>query len=186
MRGRAADLRWLVRRAAANALVVAPLLATACASTGATPHPFPTPGPSARRGPEPGPAPATAVSPADTYAITGAALALRGVPYRNGGEDPTGFDCSGFTRYVFGRFGIALPRAVADQFAVGTPVPPTQLASGDLLFFSTVAPGPTHVAIALGGDEFIHAPSSSGVVRVEHLSSAYWSSRFIGARRVAN
>jgi cell wall-associated NlpC family hydrolase len=54
------------------------------------------------------------------------------------------------------------------------------------LFFSTMAPGPTHVAIALGGDEFVHAPSSAGVVRVEHLSAAYWSHRFIGARRVMN
>ena len=60
------------------------------------------------------------------------------------------------------------------------------IAAGDLLFFSTVAAGPTHVGIALGGDEFVHAPSSAGVVRVEHLSAAYWSQRFIGARRVTN
>jgi cell wall-associated NlpC family hydrolase len=180
-------LRNCKRRAACQLEVLAvAVLTAACASTGATPRPFPTPGPSAHRGPEPSPPEALSVPPADSYAITGTALALRGVPYRNGGEDPSGFDCSGFTRYVFGRYGITLPRAVADQFAVGTPVPPTQLASGDLLFFSTVASGPTHVAIALGGDEFIHAPSSSGVVRVEHLSSSYWSARFIGARRIAN
>jgi peptidoglycan DL-endopeptidase CwlO len=161
-------------------------VAGACASTGATPRPFPMPGSSARAEPPPSassPSPATAV---DTYAITGTALALRGAPYRNGGADPSGFDCSGFTQYVFSRYGISLPRAVADQFNAGEAVTPDQLSAGDLLFFSTVAPGPTHVAIALGGDEFVHAPSSSGVVRVEHLSAAYWSHRFIGARRIAN
>ena len=122
----------------------------------------------------------------DTYAITGAALALRGAPYRNGGSDPSGFDCSGFTQYVFGKYGVALPRAVVDQFKAGQVVAPERLAPGDLLFFSTVSPGPTHVAIALGGDEFVHAPSSAGVVRVEHLSASYWAQRFIGARRIAN
>jgi peptidoglycan DL-endopeptidase CwlO len=161
-------------------------VAGACASTGATPRPFPMPGSSARGEPPPSassPSPATAV---DTYAITGTALALRGAPYRNGGADPSGFDCSGFTQYVFSRYGISLPRAVADQFNAGEAITPDRLSAGDLLFFSTVAPGPTHVAIALGGDEFVHAPSSSGVVRVEHLSAAYWSQRFIGARRIAN
>ena len=61
---------------------------------------------------------------------------------------------------------------------------PTEIAPGDLIFFSTVAPGASHVAIALGGDEFVHAPSSTGVVRVERLASTYWSQRFVGARRV--
>jgi cell wall-associated NlpC family hydrolase len=54
---------------------------------------------------------------------------------------------------------------------------------GDLLFFATIAPGPTHVAIAIGGDRFVHAPSSTGVVRVESLTAAYWSARYLGARR---
>ena len=120
------------------------------------------------------------------YAITGAALALRGAPYRNGGADPSGFDCSGFTQYVYSQYGIALPRAVVDQFRQGKPITNAHVAAGDLLFFSTVAPGPTHVAIALGGDEFVHAPSSAGVVRVERLSASYWSQRFVGARRVSS
>jgi len=55
---------------------------------------------------------------------------------------------------------------------------------GDLVFFSTVAPGASHVGIAIGGDEFVHAPSSTGEVRVERLGAAYWSTRFVGARRV--
>jgi len=120
----------------------------------------------------------------DGYALAGTALGLRGIPYRNGGSDPTGFDCSGFTQYVFAQFGIALPREVREQFRVGKAVKPDDLAAGDIIFFSTTDPGPSHVAIAIGGDEFVHAPSSTGVVRVEHLSSSYWSPRYLGARRV--
>jgi cell wall-associated NlpC family hydrolase len=58
------------------------------------------------------------------------------------------------------------------------------LVAGDLIFFTTTEPGVSHVAIAIGGDEFVHAPSSTGVVRVEHLGATYWSPRFLGARRV--
>jgi cell wall-associated NlpC family hydrolase len=120
----------------------------------------------------------------DGYALVGTALALRGAPYRNGGSDPNGFDCSGFTQYVFGQYGVSLPHAVREQFRSGKSVTPDDLAPGDLVFFVTTEPGASHVAIAIGGDEFIHAPSSSGVVRVEHLSAAYWSQRFLGVRRV--
>jgi cell wall-associated NlpC family hydrolase len=109
---------------------------------------------------------------------------LRGIPYRNGGADPQGFDCSGFTQYVYARYGIALPRQVHEQFGWGRPVHSDEIAAGDLLFFTTVAPGPTHVAIAVGGDQFVHAPSSTGVVRVERLSTTYWATRYLGARRI--
>jgi cell wall-associated NlpC family hydrolase len=109
---------------------------------------------------------------------------LRGVPYRNGGSDPNGFDCSGFTQYVFAQYGITLPREVREQFHVGKAVQPDDLVAGDIVFFSTTDPGPSHVAIVIGGDEFVHAPSTTGVVRVEHLSSTYWSPRFLGARRI--
>ena len=61
---------------------------------------------------------------------------------------------------------------------------PDEVVPGDLLFFTTVGPGPTHVAIAIGGDQFVHAPSSTGVVRVERLSTSYWSARYLGARRI--
>jgi cell wall-associated NlpC family hydrolase len=118
--------------------------------------------------------------------VAGTALALRGTPYRDGGSDPSGFDCSGFTQYVFSQHGIALPRGVRDQFRAGTPVDPSHLAPGDLIFFATTDPDASHVAIAIGGDQFVHAPSSSGVVRVEYLSGSYWSSRFLGVRRVGN
>ena len=118
------------------------------------------------------------------YSITGTALDLRGTPYRNGGADPSGFDCSGFVQYVFARHGVTIPRKVTDQFHQGTHVDPSQLQAGDLVFFATAAGGASHVGIALGGDEFVHAPSSTGEVRVERLSAAYWATRFVGARRV--
>jgi peptidoglycan DL-endopeptidase CwlO len=113
----------------------------------------------------------------------GTALDLRGIRYRDGGTDPQGFDCSGFTQYVFARYGVALPRAVREQYRIGQQVR-DDLAPGDLLFFTTSEPGASHVAILVGGDEFVHAPSSTGVVRVEHLSASYWAQRFLGARRV--
>jgi cell wall-associated NlpC family hydrolase len=176
--------------------VIAPailaLLTGACASTGAVPRPFPMAGADAGKGSEgvsegaaSGPAEAPSASAADGYALTGTALALRGTPYRNGGGDPaTGFDCSGFTQYVFSQHGLSLPREVRDQFHAGKQVQPDELTAGDLIFFTTVAPGPTHVGIVIGGDQFIHAPSSTGVVRIERLSSSYWSQRFLAARRV--
>ena len=166
--------------------LVASALSSACASTGAVPKPFPMP---ARAGtPQAGSDAASAPARAatgepDWYALVGTALDLRGVRYRDGGADPQGFDCSGFTQYVFARHGIALPRAVREQFGIGQEVR-DDVAPGDLLFFATTEPGASHVAISVGGDEFVHAPSSTGVVRVEHLSARYWSQRFIGARRV--
>jgi cell wall-associated NlpC family hydrolase len=129
-------------------------------------------------------APGGVPRPFDGYALTGTALSLRGIPYRDGGTDPKGFDCSGFTQYVFAQHGISIPREVREQFRVGISVQPDQLVAGDLLFFATTDPGASHVGISIGGDEFVHAPSSTGVVRVEHLGSSYWSPRFLGARRI--
>jgi peptidoglycan DL-endopeptidase CwlO len=112
------------------------------------------------------------------------ALGLRGVPYQNGGSDPRGFDCSGFTQYVFAQSGTALPREVRDQFLVGIPVLAGEQQPGDLIFFTTTAPGASHVGIAIGGEQFVHAPSSRGVVRVESMSLPYWSRRLVGIRRI--
>lgn len=157
----------------------------ACASTGAVPRPFPAPGGAAGAGSAPGGlAAGSAGTPVDIYALTATALALRGTPYRNGGSDRQGFDCSGFTQYVFAQYGLQLPREVREQYRLGRVVKPEELAAGDLLFFTTTEPGASHVGIAIDGDQFVHAPSSSGVVRVERLSQPYWSRRFIGARRM--
>jgi cell wall-associated NlpC family hydrolase len=179
-----------LRVTAAVAVLIA---ACGCASTRAVPRPFPTPEqPESPEAPaEPSRAPAVPdTPPASTFvdgsAITATALDLRGAPYQAGGTDPTGFDCSGFVQYVFARHGINVPREVKDLYRAGRGVDETRIAPGDLLFFTTVAPGPSHVGIAIGADEFIHAPSTHGVVRVERLSSEYWGLRFLGARRVAD
>jgi cell wall-associated NlpC family hydrolase len=173
------------------AAVLVGMLASACATGGgAVPRPFPgAPVVVGPKDPAPSATPAAPVeehAPAvvDGYALVGTALTFRGVPYRNGGSDPTGFDCSGFTQYVFAQYGVALAREVREQFRQGVSVDQRDLAPGDLLFFSTTDPGASHVAILIGGDQFVHAPSSTGVVRVEHLGASYWAPRFIGARRV--
>ncbi|HEX7138957.1 MAG TPA: C40 family peptidase [Vicinamibacterales bacterium] len=168
------------------ALLVA-VLAPGCATGGGVvPRPFPgAPVVAGAREPA-GSAPTEEPAPTvvDGYALVGTALTFRGVPYRNGGSDPTGFDCSGFTQFVFAQYGVSLAREVREQFRQGTPVDQRNLAPGDLLFFTTTDPGASHVAILVGGDQFVHAPSSTGVVRVEHLGASYWAPRFIGARRV--
>lgn len=124
------------------------------------------------------------MAPADMYAVVGTALSLRGTPYRNGGSDPSGFDCSGFVWYVLGQHGIAVARTVSDQFRQGVEVSRETLEAGDLVFYATEAPGPSHVGMVVGGDEFVHAPSSRGDVRVERMSSRYWAARYVGARRL--
>jgi cell wall-associated NlpC family hydrolase len=186
-----------------GALCVAALV-TGCASRGAVPKPFPggTP-PATRSAPEPGPgapeasgAGEAANSPDGGLVVrppldgtTGGfalatALDLRGVPYRNGGSDPTGFDCSGFVQWVFARNGRALPREVREQYLVGREVELDEVRGGDLLFFDTGTHGASHVGIALDHESFVHAPSSNGVVRIERYTSAYWTRRYLGARRV--
>jgi peptidoglycan DL-endopeptidase CwlO len=156
-------------------------LSAACASTGAGRRPVPSPG---ERGARAG-APST-LTPQQAlgYRIAATALEFRGAPYRNGGTSPSGFDCSGLVAFVFARHGVSVPRQTASQFDVGRSVKADKLHAGDLVFFSTVAPGASHVGIALDADEFVHAPSSNGVVRVERLALPYWRSRFVGARRV--
>jgi cell wall-associated NlpC family hydrolase len=88
--------------------------------------------------------------------------------------------------YVFARSGVAMPRTVAEQYRVGRSVRRGDLEAGDLVFFHTVSRGASHVGISLGGDDFVHAPSGRGEVRIEHLSARYWASRFVGARRIAD
>jgi cell wall-associated NlpC family hydrolase len=179
------------------AVLASALWAAGCASTGAVPTPFPRPAGSAPGSPPaspvgPAPAPAwpepsepLAGPPAGRDAVATTALSYRGVRYRTGGNDPEGgFDCSGFVWYVFAREGIAVPRTVAEQYTVGARVSAEDARPGDLVFFNTTGNSPSHVGIWIGGDEFVHAPSGSGEVRVERLGSRYWSDRFVGIRRV--
>lgn len=163
-------------------LVAIAIGSAACASR-AGPQPFPPTGGPAAGAPAPHGDRAAALR---GHRAVAAALDQRGVPYRNGGADPAGFDCSGLVRWVYGHEGVTLPRQTAAQFKVGVPVTRATIRAGDLVFFSTVAPGASHVGIALDDDEFVHAPSSRGVVRVERLTLPYWQTRFIGARRIVD
>ncbi len=103
-----------------------------------------------------------------------------GVRYSYGGMSPaTGFDCSGFTRFVYGHFGITLPHYSGGQFALGRRVSRGGLRPGDLLFFDGVG----HVGIYVGHGLFIHAPHSGTRVSIDPLSGWY-SGRYDGARRL--
>ncbi len=115
--------------------------------------------------------------------IVQSSLRYIGVPYVFGGTTPSGFDCSGFTRYVFANAGISLPRTADAQYTRGTPVSYSDLLPGDLVFFSTYTYGASHVGIYLGNGRFINASTSRGVA-IDSLRSSYWSSCYIGARRV--
>ena len=107
-----------------------------------------------------------------------------GVPYVFGGNSPkTGLDCSAYVKLVFSQVGINLPRTADVQYTVGTPVSTADLIPGDVVFFQTYAPGASHVGIYLGEGNFIHASSSKGVT-ISSLSSAYYSTHYIGARRM--
>lgn len=105
-----------------------------------------------------------------------------GVPYVWGGEDPSGFDCSGFIQYVYAKHGINLPRTADIQFNVGKVIKFGDEKPGDLVFFETYCPGPSHVGIYLGRDYFLHASSSRGVT-VDRLSSDFFGPRYLGAKR---
>lgn len=128
-------------------------------------------------------APQQQVSRSEDSSLVENALSLVGVPYAFGGTSRSGFDCSGYTQYVFKGSGISLPRTSSSQFNVGSSVSRTQLQSGDLVFFTTYAAGASHVGIYIGGGNFVHA-SNSGV-RTTSLSDSYYASRFVGARRVS-
>jgi cell wall-associated NlpC family hydrolase len=107
------------------------------------------------------------------------------VPYRFGGESPKGFDCSGFVKYVYDRHGKKLPRAADVQYRTGKKIDRASLKTGDLVFFTTYAPGASHVGIYTGSGRFIHASSSRGVM-ISRLDETYWKPRYLGARRVIN
>lgn len=108
-----------------------------------------------------------------------------GADYAWGGTSPdTGFDCSGFMLYVARQVGVELPRTSFEQFTAGIPVERANLIAGDLLFFTTYAPGASHAGIYDGNGNFVHAGSEGKGVSVTPLTNVYWSQRFLGARRI--
>lgn len=113
------------------------------------------------------------------------ALKLRNIAYRHGGRElSTGFDCSGFVRYVYRQsLGLDMPADSASQFQSGTRVDSRDLRMGDLVFFRTQGRRVSHVGIYLDNGLFIHAPSRGKRVRIDHLDDSYWARRFVGAKR---
>ena len=113
------------------------------------------------------------------------ALSLQGIPYRYGKETPEeGFDCSGFVKHVYGRYGILLPRSASAMATVLPSISQYDIRSGDLVFFNTSGKRYSHVGIFINDDKFIHAPSQrTGRVLVSNLNNSYWQKRFVGARR---
>ncbi len=114
------------------------------------------------------------------------ALGLLGVRYRWGGNTPeTGLDCSGLVRHVFAEAaGLVLPRRSEEISRTGVPVARSELRPGDLVFFDTLRRTFSHVGIYIGDGRFVHAPSAGGAVRVERLTTSYWTRRFNGGRRI--
>jgi cell wall-associated NlpC family hydrolase len=175
-------------------IAVMAITSGACASRGGVPRPFPGAALPPGAGSDPteaiDPPPARAAVPVESApagalgSVVATALAFRGVAYVNGGSDPSGFDCSGLVQFVFGQHGTPMPREVHDQYRTGREVDKGDVQPGDLVFFQTVGRGASHVGVAIGDGQFVHAPSSRGVVRVERYDGSYWSSRFVGARRV--
>ena len=121
---------------------------------------------------------------AEADGISQTAAEFLGTPYRFGGEGASGIDCSSFVQQVFQAHHIDLPRTAREQITVGSNVAPGDLRKGDLVFFQTYASYPSHVGIYLGDGKMIHASSGRGEVTVSDMNSDYYSSRYLGAKRV--
>jgi len=117
-------------------------------------------------------------------AVVRRALGYLGTRYRYGASGARGFDCSGFTSYIYRQHGITLPHNSAAQYRVGKPVSRSELRPGDLVFFRTRGNRISHVGIYIGNGKFVHASSARGRVRVDTLTSGYYHQRYVGARRI--
>jgi cell wall-associated NlpC family hydrolase len=146
--------------------------ARAAAKQQSAPAPAPAPAPSSSSG-------SSAPPPATHSSVVSIALQYLGVPYVWGGASPSGFDCSGLTMYAYAKVGVYLPHNAAMQYGMGTPVSRSQLAPGDLVFFS----GLSHVGMYIGGGRFVHAPHTGDVVKISSLSEYWYAATYVGARR---
>jgi peptidoglycan DL-endopeptidase CwlO len=130
-----------------------------------------------------GPGPVSTSVPGDRYAsVVGIAERYLGVPYVYGGESPSGFDCSGLVAYVYAQVGVHLDHYTVAQwnYPDSVSVSRSQLEPGDLVFFY----GLGHVGIYVGGGNFIHAPHTGSVVRIDSLNGGGYSSAYVGAKRI--
>lgn len=129
--------------------------------------------------------PAPRLSEKATDSLLDTAYAQMGIKYVWAGTSRSGFDCSGFTTYVFRKHGVSIPRTSISQSQHGWAVPRNQLQPGDLVFFSTRGGSRvSHVGIYVGNNKFIHASSGAGRVVVTSLGDGYYNKRYRGARRV--
>ena len=117
--------------------------------------------------------------PSQYGGVVGIAMQYLGIPYVYGGSSPVGFDCSGFTMYVYGQMGVSLPHYTVAQYGWASPVGRDQLEPGDLVFFD----GLGHVGLYIGDNEFIHAPHTGDVVKISSITGWY-ASTYVGARRL--
>lgn len=133
-------------------------------------------------------APPDRVLPATPQTAGSMALAvarsLLGTPYRYGGSDLRGFDCSGLIRYAYGQAGISLPRTSRDIFRQCRPIPPHAIQPGNLVFFSISSDKIAHVGIYADNQRFIHAPSSGKGVGYARLDNPYWRQRLVAIGRL--
>ncbi|HEX5468380.1 MAG TPA: NlpC/P60 family protein [Gaiellaceae bacterium] len=143
------------------------------------PAPQPASSGGSSSGGSPATAPVSAPPPSTHSGVVSIALSYLGVPYVWAGASPSGFDCSGFTMYVYAQVGVSLPHNAAMQYGLGHAVSRDQLAPGDLVFFN----GLSHVGLYIGGGRFVHAPHTGDVVKISSLSESWYASTYVGARR---
>jgi len=111
-----------------------------------------------------------------------------GIPYKYGGASLSGFDCSGFTMYVYKQFGIDLPHSSSAQYGYGVSVAKADLQPGDLVFFSSTSGGSGigHVGIYIGNGQFVDAHTYGQPLGISDLNNASYVKRYVGARRILN
>lgn len=120
----------------------------------------------------------------NTNSVRTAAARFLNIRYALGGSGAGGIDCSAYTRAVFQQLGVNLPRTARAQFGAGSSVSRGNLQSGDLVFFNTMGGGVSHVGVYLGNGQFANANSYNGRTMIESMTTTYWATRYVGARRV--
>lgn len=129
--------------------------------------------------------PAAAASSALGEQLVALAKQYLGTPYVLGGNGPSSFDCSGFTKYIYAQFGYSLNRTATDQLQNGVSISRDELQPGDLVFFRYRTSKPvSHVGIYIGGGEFIHASTNRYVVQIDQMNSGHYANVFVYARRI--